>query len=428
MKPCEIIKLLRSDNSKLFKQEVISQHMDNEEFVEGLKYALTPLITYGVQSVPPIMDHYRAYTYNEELSESTWPRFKELLDKLSRRELTGHAARDAIIKVEGGCCSDTWNDWYRPILLKDFKAGFSEKTVNKVAKGTIPVFGCMLARDGAKEEKKLVGQVLIENKYDGVRCIAIVQNNTAILYSRNGKVFPNFPHIEAALSKPEFNNMVFDGEIMSENFQALMKQVYRKTDVDTSDAYMALFDVLDLVEFNAGKGACTTVERKQILAELPFDECIRKVDFTQVNLDTEEGQQIFKNMNKIAIAEGYEGLMVKPVGSIYECKRSASWLKIKPIIEVTLTIIDIEEGQGKFEGTTGALVCEGIDDGVIIGVNVGSGLTDEMRESIWNNRDDVIGQLVEIRADAITQAENGEYSLRFPRFKTFRGFEIGEKL
>ena len=428
MKPCEIIKLLRSDNSKLFKQEVIAQHMDNEQFVEGLKYALTPLITYGVQSVPPIMDHYRAYTYNEELSESTWPRFKELLDKLSRRELTGHAARDAIIKVEGGCCSDTWNDWYRPILLKDFKAGFSEKTVNKVAKGTIPVFGCMLARDGAKEEKKLVGQVLIENKYDGVRCIAIVQNNTAILYSRNGKVFPNFPHIEAALSKPEFNNMVFDGEIMSENFQALMKQVYRKTDVDTSDAYMALFDVLDLVEFNAGKGACTTVERKQILAELPFDECIRKVDFTQVNLDTEEGQQIFKNMNKIAIAEGYEGLMVKPVGSIYECKRSASWLKIKPIIEVTLTIIDIEEGQGKFEGTAGALVCEGIDDGVIIGVNVGSGLTDEMRESIWNNRDDVIGQLVEIRADAITQAENGEYSLRFPRFKTFRGFEIGEKL
>ena len=423
MKPCEIIKLLRSDNSKLFKQEVISQHMDNEEFVEGLQYALTPLITYGVQSVP-----------NAELlgefhgPELEWSDFKVLLDKLIARELTGHAARDAIVDSMVLSNVEQWNDWYRPILLKDLKAGFSEKTVNKVAKGTIQVFGCMLARDGAKEEKKLIGDVLIENKYDGVRCIAIVQNNTATLYSRNGKVFPNFPHIEAALSKPEFNNMVFDGEIMSENFQALMKQVYRKSDVQTEDAYLALFDVLDLAEFNAGKGACTTIERKQILAELPFDQCIRKVDFTRVNLDTEEGQQIFKNMNKIAIAEGYEGLMVKPVGSIYECKRSASWLKIKPIIEVTLTIIDIEEGQGKFEGTAGALVCEGIDDGVIIGVNVGSGLTDEMRESIWNNRDDVIGQLVEIRADAITQAENGEYSLRFPRFKTFRGFEIGEKL
>ena len=430
MKPCEIIKLLRSDNGKLFKQEVISQHMDNEEFVEGLKYALTPLITYGVQSVPA--GHRtitRTYTYNEELSQSTWPKFKELLDKLSRRELTGHAARDAIIEIEEGCCSDTWNDWYRPILLKDLKAGFSEKTVNKVAKGTIPVFSCMLARDGAKEEKKLIGDVLIENKYDGVRCIAIVQNNTAILYSRNGKVFPNFPHIEAALSKPEFNNIVFDGEIMSENFQALMKQVYRKSDVQTDDAYLAVFDVLDLAEFNAGKGGNTTIERKQILdALIPGGSCIRKVDFTRVNLDTEEGQEVFKSMNKSAIKEGFEGLMVKPVGSIYECKRSASWLKIKPIIEVTLTVIDIEEGQGKFEGTTGALVCEGVEDGDLIGVNVGSGLTDEMRESIWNNMNDVIGQLVEIRADAITQAENGEYSLRFPRFKTFRGFEIGEKL
>ena len=422
MKPWDIIELLRSDNSKLFKQATIADNIDNEEFVEGLKYALTPLITYGVQSVP------NAELLGEPGPGLEWPEFKILLDKLIARELTGHAARDAIVDSMVLSTVEQWNNWYRPILLKDLKAGFSEKTVNKVQKGTIPVFGCMLARDGAKEEKKLVGDVLIENKYDGVRCIAIVQNNTAVLHSRNGKVFPNFPHIEEALSKPQFNNMVFDGEIMSENFQALMKQVYRKTNVDTSDAYLALFDVLDLSEFNAGEGKYNTLERKQILAELPFDECIRKVDFTRVNLDTSEGQQIFKNMNKIAIAEGYEGLMVKPVTSLYECKRSASWLKIKPIIEVTLTVIDIEEGQGKFEGTTGALVCEGIEDGDLIGVNVGSGLTDEMRESIWNNRDDVIGQLVEIRADAITQAENGEYSLRFPRFKTFRGFEIGEKL
>jgi DNA ligase-1 len=422
MKPWDIIELLRSDNSKLFKQATIADNIDNEEFVEGLKYALTPLITYGVQSVP------NAELLGEPGPGLEWPEFKILLDKLIARELTGHAARDAIVDSMVLSTVEQWNNWYRPILLKDLKAGFSEKTVNKVQKGTIPVFGCMLARDGAKEEKKLVGDVLIENKYDGVRCIAIVQNNTAVLHSRNGKVFPNFPHIEEALSKPQFNNMVFDGEIMSENFQALMKQVYRKTNVDTSDAYLALFDVLDLSEFNAGEGKYNTLERKQILAELPFDECIRKVDFTRVNLDASEGQQIFKNMNKIAIAEGYEGLMVKPIEAIYQCKRSASWLKIKPIIEVTLTVVDIEEGQGKFEGTSGALVCEGVDDGVNIKVNVGSGLTDENREEIWKDKESVIGQLVEIRADAITQAENGEYSLRFPRFKTFRGFNKSEKI
>ena len=51
MKPCKIIQLLRSDNSKLFKQAVVLDNKDNEQFIEGLKYALTPLITYGTKDV-----------------------------------------------------------------------------------------------------------------------------------------------------------------------------------------------------------------------------------------------------------------------------------------------------------------------------------------------------------------------------------------
>ena len=44
-------------------------------------------------------------------------------------------------------------------------------------------------------------------------------------------------------------------------------------------------------------------------------------------------------------------------------------------------------------------------------------------------RDSLIGQLVEIRADARTKSQDSDtYSLRFPRFKTFRGFDVGEKV
>ena len=50
-------------------------------------------------------------------------------------------------------------------------------------------------------------------------------------------------------------------------------------------------------------------------------------------------------------------------------------------------------------------------------------LTYEDRDKFWESRDKLIGMLVEIRADAITQSIEGEhYSLRFPRFKSFRGF------
>ena len=42
----------------------------------------------------------------------------------------------------------------------------------------------------------------------------------------------------------------------------------------------------------------------------------------------------------------------------------------------------------------------------------------------------VVGSLVEIRADAVTKNQNSDvyYSLRFPRFKTFRTLNGNEKL
>ena len=143
-----------------------------------------------------------------------------------------------------------------------------------------------------------------------------------------------------------------------------------------------------------------------------------------------EGTEQFDAMNKQALDSGYEGLMIKPIHEGYKCKRSHAWLKVKPFIEVTLTVVGLEEGTGRNEGLLGALIVEGEDDGKFFHLNVGSGLTDQDREDIWSNQDQVLGQLVEIRADAATQSQDAEdtWSLRFPRFKTFRGFEIGEKL
>jgi DNA ligase-1 len=93
-----------------------------------------------------------------------------------------------------------------------------------------------------------------------------------------------------------------------------------------------------------------------------------------------------------------------------------------------LEVTNVEEGTGRNEGRLGALVCSGIDDGKTIVVNVGSGFSDSDRIEFWADRDSVIGQIVEVRADAITQNQDGTYSLRFPRFLRFRGFKAGEKI
>ena len=190
--------------------------------------------------------------------------------------------------------------------------------------------------------------------------------------------------------------------------------------------------MLTIDEYNARGTSKNAIERRQRIVNLSnlFTYRIQLVDATLIDMDSDEGQAKFQAMNKRALDEGYEGLMIKPVSEGYKCKRSHAWLKIKPFIEVTLKVVELEEGTGKNEGLLGALVVEGEDDGKFFKLNVGSGLTDENREQIWENQDKVIGQLVEIRADAATQSQDADdvWSLRFPRFKTFRGFELGEKL
>ena len=40
-----------------------------------------------------------------------------------------------------------------------------------------------------------------------------------------------------------------------------------------------------------------------------------------------------------------------------------------------------------------------------------------------------MGRIIEIKADSISKSQDGEnWSLRFPRFKCFRGFDKKEKL
>jgi len=423
----EIIKELESNNSRLFKEDIIEKNLNYKEFQEGLAMCLDPLVTFGVKQVPES---------EKNGNGLNWEDFKNSANLLIERESTGHAARDLIIDLMNLSKEDQWNNWYRRILIKDLRCGVSEKTVNNVAKKMnlkfrVPVFSCMLAHDGAKHPKKIKGDCLVEYKYDGVRVVAIVKKNKATLYSRNGKIFNNFAHIENALSKPEYNNIVFDGEVMSDDFQALMKQVYRKSGANTEDAYLALFDMLPLKEFNEGRSKLNSLERKQELNKLSktFGSEIKLVDYEIINFDNEQGQEKFSEMNKEALEKGFEGLMIKPNNNYYECKRSHAWLKIKPFIEVTLKVIDIQEGTGKHEGKLGAFSVEGEDDGKFFSLSVGSGLTDEQRDMYWADKDKLIGRLIEVRADAITKSIEGEhFSLRFPRFKSFRGFKKDEKI
>ena len=427
---------LESHPSRLNKEAIIEEiaKEGNDEFFQGCRLALDPMITFGVKQVPEKKD--------EDGPGFNWDSFIVLAGNLRDRNLTGHDARDAIAEAVKQATKQEWNGWYRRILIKDLRCGTSEKTINKVVEKkygnyTIPVFGCQLAHDSANHESKVTGKKLIEVKLDGVRVISIVYPDGRVdMFSRNGKELLNFPHVTEQISAvvkktPPPYAVVLDGEIMSSSFQDLMTQVHRKSDVKANDAVLNLFDMCPLVDFENGSWDKSQTARSQMVqtwvgqnhADLPNVTCLAN---ELVDLDTNAGQTRYKEINAQAVAGGYEGIMIKDPEAGYECKRSVAWLKLKPFIEVSLTVVTTEEGTGKNVGKMGALVCEGVDDGKAIRVNVGSGFSDQQRDEFWSCRVD--GQVVEVRADAVTQNQDGTYSLRFPRFKGFRGFEVGEKL
>ena len=434
LKPWEVIAELEADNSRLAKEAIIKRESlaNNDELFRGFRAAYDAMITFGVKAVPEKTGNGKGLS-----SERFWA----VAQDLSERRVTGNAALLANSAIRKDATEEQWNGWYRRILIKDMRCGTSDSTVNKHAdkKYHVPVFSCQLAHDGANHESKVVGKKLIEVKLDGVRVLTIVYpDGTVNQYSRNGKELVNFEHVKKQIAKNAVffrEPMVLDGEIMSSSFQDLMKQIHRKSDTPADDAVLNLFDIIPLSEFQAGQGTKTQTQRSAQLVGW-YSQCaehlpnVTVVGQELVDLNTEAGAARFTAINKLAIDGGYEGIMVKDPAARYETKRSVAWLKIKPFIEVTLKIVGFEEGTGKNVGRLGAIIVEGEDDGKFIRTNVGSGFTDALRDSLWASRTEALGELVEVRADAATKNQDSAdvWSLRFPRFKTFRGFAPGEKI
>jgi len=428
IQPWKIIQELEADNSRLKKEAIIRRESDAENirFFNGVGAALDGFRTFGVQKVPVSKKDGTGITQTE---------FDDLVRRLEDRTLTGNEMRDVIQDLCDRSNMEQWNDWYRRILIKDLRCGVTHKTINKHSIMKVPVFECMLADDSKKHEKKMAGECLIEPKLDGVRVIVIcdVDKDEVKLFSRNGKELSNFPEINKQFDDmldQMSESMVFDGEVMSDDFQTLMREIHRKGGAKTKDAKLNLFDCMPLYNFMDGSCVDPITERKKWLEKYNYGPNINLVEYVKMDLSDEDGQKQFADYNKMCIDRGFEGIMVKPITGIYECKRSSLWLKVKPFIEVSLKVVDTEEGTGRNVGKLGALIVEGTDMDKFIKTNVGSGLTDTDRETFWKAKDKLIGQIVEVRADAITQNQDtdNQWSLRFPRFLRFRGFEPGEKL
>jgi DNA ligase-1 len=109
------------------------------------------------------------------------------------------------------------------------------------------------------------------------------------------------------------------------------------------------------------------------------------------------------------LAHGLEGSMVK-ANVPYELKRSYSWMKIKPTLDMDVKVIGMTQGEGKYTGMVGALICETPEGKTF---HLGSGFSDEER-TIWNET------LVGCNCELTYQELTIDGIPRFARFKRWR--------
>ena len=82
-----------------------------------------------------------------------------------------------------------------------------------------------------------------------------------------------------------------------------------------------------------------------------------------------------------------------------------------------LPILRCEEGSGRLEGKLGAFVLDFRGNEV----KVGSGFSDEQRDTYWQNREEIAGTLCEVKYKEVSSDKNtGLESLQFPVFIRLR--------
>ena len=309
------IKKLNESDGRLHKEDVLRQALEaatlgsiNSQIFLGLtKACYNPFVTFGVRKVPDTVGIVDA--------ENPWGEFNELLTKLSKRELTGNAALTAIDNMSERFDSIEWNTFCAPVIRRDLRAGISDKTINKICKGTdyeIPIFGCQLATN-SEGRPEMKGTKRLEPKLDGVRVLMMVVYSdfgdiSTTCYSRNGKVFENFTHIEEQVSnnftklvrtiKDRYGSdftkgFVLDGEVIGNTFQELMRQARRKENVQAEDSVFNVFDIIGLDDFRRGYWNAQLHKRIDILQNMrPIIDTMPNVEVlphVMVDLDYAEG-------------------------------------------------------------------------------------------------------------------------------------------
>ena len=409
---------LAANASRNFKIEQLTANSDNETLRDVVRLALDPFTQFYQRKIPK-------YTRGSVENTVTLEEGIDSLFDLSQRIVTGNAAIEHLTNILTNLSEDDAKVIER-IIAKDLKCGVQVSTANSVWSGLIKEYPVMLC---SPFEEKLVNKVkfpaLVQTKMDGMRFNAIVKDGKVEFRSRNGKEIQLLGNLEKEFAAiAGIVDCVFDGELLVKEDGIILDRqtgngILNKANKGTisateaSKVHATVWDVIPYAYFVDGLCPVPYGKRWESLRtiyEQNQSGRISLVDSWEID-DLEKAQTLFEYL----LATGQEGIILKDKSGAWEDKRAKHQIKFKGEMECDLKIVGIEEGNGKYAGMLGAILCESADG--VVQVRVGSGFNDEHRKTLG---EEILDKIVAVKYNMRIKNKLGQESLFLPIFVEIR--------
>jgi len=244
-------------------------------------------------------------------------------------------------------------------------------------------------------------RALLQPKYNGERCRAVFNAEGKVdLLSSEMHVITGVPHLVKRLQSTHLRNLELDGELYTHmmDFSLIRSIASRKNSLHPN--YEALgYTVFDIVNPHPQEERLKGLNALRSL--LPLEVGVAPT------LLVDSLEELRKHIDDLC-NEGYEGVVLRREGSLYERKRSTNVMKFKPHLQDLYKVVGWKQEidiRGTSKQALGAFICQG-EDGTPFGVGSGPLLTRDNRQILWQSREHLNGMHLLVKYQSITTANH----------------------
>lgn len=257
----------------------------------------------------------------------------------------------------------------------------------------------------------------VQPKLDGYRGIFVPEKLTFV--SRENKEFRNWRKINEYFYKVvETEGNILDGELYIHGLKPKdLASILNKEGASIPDTLRyVIYDAIPQPAWDLQYYDRPYEDRLKDLRGIVNDQIADYSKVLDIATDTVHYPKELTELYREYLLAGYEGVIIRDIDGLYQWKRTTvkngAILRLKPFKTIDLKVTEIYEAKGGMAGKAGGIVVD--YNGHAVGV--GSGFDLPTREEMWNNKENYIGKIAEIKYLEVTEAG----SLRDPRFVTFR--------